>query len=161
MSMVDFRIALLTFILLLSIQGQAQQKYSGYFKASIMNDILFFPEQTDRYFSNGISLDFISPIIKKSPVRYIHIGYKKELPNVSGIKINQSLFTPEDLNSDSIVTGDRPYASYLLLENYHVFVNPERNIRVMSSFGLGVIGDAALGGFANYLSGRNRKRVDK
>lgn len=145
--MLTFKKVFLFASLIVTVLTEAQINYTGYLEASLMNDILFFPEQTDRYFSNGVSLDYAAPFIRKSPVRYLHIGHKNQQPSVAGLLLNQSMFTPEDLSADSIVEGDRPYASYLLLENYHVFVHSEKKLKVRSSFGLGVIGEIAQGGF--------------
>ena len=85
-------------------------KLENYVRLSYDND---FFEATDRYYTQGIQLTVIHPIIKYSPLSYALIRLNKNAANYYGLQFEQDCFTPRSIRYDSIPFGERPFASCL------------------------------------------------
>ncbi len=116
---------------------------------------------TDRFYTNGIKLNWISPELKwfedlewikrdaflsDTLKQFIKLLPYNEDPNRQrhfSFSIGQKIFTPEDINNFNLVTTDRPYAAWL----YGDIAFHSKNERQLDTFGvqLGLIGDFALG----------------
>lgn len=129
--------------------GTAQEgkPYDRYLRGTLNNDILFFTDQNDRYFSNGVAFEYSAPFLQRSPLNILLVGGRSEKRKAFSLVVTQNLYTPDELYEEDIVQGDRPYASYLLFENKGIVVDPEKLTRIESSYGLGVLGPIAGGGF--------------
>jgi lipid A 3-O-deacylase len=108
------------------------------------NDIL---DNTDRYYTNGIRFDFISPVFSRFPVCRILVPYQKNAQNYYGISIVQNMYTPSTTKVGGILYGDRPYAAYLYLGTFKITNDLQRKIRQISEIDLGVIGPSSYGDF--------------
>lgn len=98
---------------------------------------------TDRYYSQGINLEYVDPTFNKF---FLHrLLVKGKDARQMGIAIEHNLFTPSNINSDSILYGDRPYASTLTGRVFSSSYLEGTCARITSSFSFGVIGPAAGG----------------
>jgi len=101
-----------------------------------------FFSSTDRQYSQGIYIELITPVIKKSPVSKVLIPLKNGV-HYYGIRIEQDIFTPSNIGYDSIIAGERPYSGVLLLEHNLISINTMNKQRLNTSLDLGIIGPAA------------------
>ncbi len=121
----------------------------------IENDIFL---GTDYYYSNGVIFDLISPVWRKSPLRYLFIPIGKEGEQLYGMKLIQTMFTPIYPVRPDIQVGDRPFASTLYIGSYRVFNQEFRSLRFTDEWDLGIIGDAAQGrSIQSYLHGEAKR----
>jgi hypothetical protein len=98
---------------------------------------------TDRYFTQGIGLQYFDPVLHGSPLMHV-------LPSLSGQKsygliVRNSGFTPTKLNSDPALIGDRPFAATLTLGHVIVSHDADRGLTLTSRLDAGMIGQAAGG----------------
>jgi hypothetical protein len=98
---------------------------------------------TDRYYTQGLGLQYFDPALKASPVMRL-------LPALSGEKsyglnLRNSGFTPSRLDSDAALPGDRPFAATLTLGHVLVSRDPERGLTLTARLDAGMIGQAAGG----------------
>lgn len=108
------------------------------------NDIL---DNTDRYYTNGIRFDFISPYLKQSLLALMMIPYWGNGVNYYGISIAQNMYTPFSTKIGGIHHGDRPYAAYLFIGGFKISNDPGKKFRQTSELDMGVIGPLSFGDF--------------
>ncbi len=108
------------------------------------NDIL---DNTDRYYTNGIRFDFISPYLKQSPLSWLMVPYWGNGVNYYGVSIGQNMYTPFSTKVGGIHPGDRPYAAYLFIGGFKISNDPGKKFRQTSEIDLGVIGPSSFGDF--------------
>jgi lipid A 3-O-deacylase len=114
-----------------------------YLKINFDNDIF---DNTDRYYTNGIRIDIISPFLKSMPLNYVMIPYWRAAINYYGICIVQNMYTPSTTKVGGILRGDRPYAASLYLGSYKISNDPIYRYRQTSELDIGIIGPSSLGG---------------
>jgi hypothetical protein len=108
------------------------------------NDIL---DNTDRYYTNGIRFDFISPYLKQTLLSWLMVPYWGKGINYYGISIGQNMYTPYTTKVGGIHQGDRPYAAYLFIGGFKISNDPDKKFRQTSEVDLGVIGPSSFGDF--------------
>jgi hypothetical protein len=108
------------------------------------NDIL---DNTDRYYTNGIRFDFISPFLKQSPLSWLMVPYWGNGENYYGVSIGQNMYTPYTTKTGGVHEGDRPYAAYLFIGSFKISNDPKRKFRQTTDVDLGVIGPSSYGDF--------------
>jgi hypothetical protein len=113
-------------------------------KINFDNDIL---DNTDRYYTNGIRFDFISPYLRRALLSYLMVPYWGKGINYYGISICQNMYTPSTTKIGGILYGDRPYAAYLFIGGFKISNDPERKFRQTTEIDLGVIGPSSYGDF--------------
>ena len=112
------------------------------------NDMLF---GSDHYYTSGIAISYLNKKMKYSPAQLILKSKDPRNICFSGFGFEQRMFTPYSIiQSDSIV-GDRPYSAYLLATNFSVLINPERQLKISNELGIGIMGPAAAGEWAQSL----------
>lgn len=114
----------------------------NYIRINYDNDLF---TKTDRYYTQGIRIEFINSSLQKSPFSYLFFRSGKNARNYFGLGVNQNVYTPRNINQDSITHGERPYAGTLFLSGFLISLNDEKHIRLSSQLNLGVIGPPALG----------------
>ena len=115
-----------------------------FLKINFDNDIL---DNTDRYYTNGIRIDIISPFLKPFPLNYLMIPYWGKGVNYYGISIVQNMYTPSTTKIGGILYGDRPYAAYLYLGTFKISNDPTKRFRQSTELNIGIIGPSSYGGF--------------
>ena len=114
------------------------------FRINFDNDVF---DNTDRYYTNGVRFDFISPALRQSPLSWLMVPYWGQGINYYGISILQNMYTPSTTKVGGIQYGDRPYASYLVFGSFKISNDPIKKFRQTSEIDLGVIGPMAFGDF--------------
>ncbi|MDQ3047885.1 MAG: lipid A deacylase LpxR family protein [Bacteroidota bacterium] len=113
-----------------------------YFRFNYDND---FFSATDRYYTQGIYIDLVMPVIRHSPFSKVLIRLNKKADNYYGITLRQDGFTPRSIRYDSLVIGERPYASLFFVTHTLASVNQEKMLKLCTSLDLGVMGPDAKG----------------
>lgn len=112
-----------------------------YFRFHYDND---FFTATDRYYTQGITLEYIHPSIKRFlPAKLLWKPFAS--PAQYGISLNLFAYTPTSILSDVILYGDRPFDANISLETFLVQADPIREQQVVTAFSIGVMGPLALG----------------
>jgi len=106
-----------------------------------------FWEKTDQYFTNGIRFYHADQFYSKSPINFLLLPFVKTDKGIQeyGIGIIHNMYTPSNVKDLTLQEGDRPFASYLVLDEYKTWINPETKFRIRSEFYLGLIGSYAFG----------------
>ena len=113
----------------------------SYFRFQYDNDYF---TKADRYYSQGISFEYVHPHLRYFPVTKILL---KPLNSTFtyGIALHIFGYTPTSILSDSILYGDRPYAALITLKTFSIANDTIRKKRIAAAFTIGVIGPAGLG----------------
>jgi len=132
------------------LSSQVNDKFSSmimlgresFLKISFDNDIL---DYTDRFYTNGIRFDFISPVLQQFPLSKLMIPYWRSGTNYYGISLVQNMYTPSTTKVQGILFGDRPYAAYLYFGTFKITNDPIKKYRQTSELDMGVIGSYSFG----------------
>ena len=108
------------------------------------NDFFF---GTDYYFTQGMTLDVVSPALARSPANHLLPAGPAGSTRYHGIGLRYDGFTPLRIEDDFIRVGDRPYAAYLYASLYRVSNRPAQKQRLTGTLDVGFIGPAAGGKF--------------
>ena len=111
-----------------------------YFTANYDND---FFSATDRYYTQGVYFEFITPFLRKSPLSRILIPLNKNSQNYFGLSIRQDCFTPGSIRYDTLNYLDRPYAASMYLSQFLISMDKVERRRLTSRIDLGIIGPCA------------------
>jgi hypothetical protein len=136
------------------------------FTLQVENDFFNLFGRTDRDYTNGLRLAWLSPALPELPEGWAHLltlpTFFGEKPATSvtrrfGVSLGQNLYTPDDTAASQPIPNDRPYAAWL----YASFAlqsiykrpsekNPDQQEPVRLDtlqLDLGVVGPAAAGAF--------------
>jgi lipid A 3-O-deacylase len=113
-----------------------------FLRISFDNDIL---DYTDRFYTNGIRFDLISPVFQQFPLSKLMVPYWRKGTNYYGISLVQNMYTPSTTKVDGILFGDRPYAAYLYFGTFKITNDPVKRFRQTSELDIGVIGSYSFG----------------
>ncbi len=113
----------------------------SYWRLSYDND---FFTATDKYFTQGIALEIVSPRLRALPTRRVMI-----VPRATdvryGIGYEDDGYTASDLKAPQILQDDHPYAGTKQLRVFAIADDTVRRQRVTSLLTLGIIGQGAGG----------------
>ena len=140
-----YYIITLSTFLALQVTLQAQEgTYQRAFSVAFENDMF---NKMDWYYTNGLQFLLYHPSFEKSPFDRVLIPFKVRAGDLAwyGLALRQELYTPRDLEDDTIRTGDHPYAATLTLSQLRVVNRSGNRIRFTSRLRVGVMGPAALG----------------
>lgn len=113
----------------------------NYFRFHYDND---FFTKTDYYYTQGITLEYVNPVIRKLPGTAVLLKQKNCAP-IYGITFNLFGYTPTSIKSNAILYGDRPYEGSMSLKLFTASSNNIKHLRIASAISIGIIGPAALG----------------
>ncbi|MFI5345433.1 MAG: lipid A deacylase LpxR family protein [Elusimicrobiota bacterium] len=99
---------------------------------------------TDRYYTQGIGLQYFFPALKRDPAAFLILRLPGEDYD-AGLVLRNSGFTPSRLTSDAPLIGDRPFAATLTAGHVVVSRDRERGLTLTAELEGGVIGQAAGG----------------
>lgn len=114
----------------------------SFLKINFDNDIL---DYTDRFYTNGIRIDIISPAFSGNPLSKLLLPYWGAGTNHYGISLVQNMYTPSTTKTGGILYDDRPYAAYLYLGSFKITNDPIHKFRQTSELDLGIIGPWSFG----------------
>ena len=115
-------------------------KLENYIRLQYDND---FFSATDRYYTQGVQLSIIHPIIKYSPLSYALIRLNRKALNYYGLNIEQDCFTPKSIRYDTLNYLERPYAAIFFVSHTLNSLNPEKKMALQTQLDLGEIGPCA------------------
>ncbi|MEW6469899.1 MAG: lipid A deacylase LpxR family protein [Bacteroidota bacterium] len=98
---------------------------------------------TDYYFTQGVRLDAVAPVVGRSPFRLVLPKAGKKAQDVHGLLISQECFTPTRITSDTILTGDRPFAACIFIGQQRISSNAAAKYRLISEVTFGFLGSRA------------------
>lgn len=134
---------LFLFILFIFQNTNAQQLDSDRFiDISYANDLF---TGTDEYFTQGIRIEVVVPIFRKTPINLISFLPKRNSESQYSIALQQDGFTPSSIRYDSILQGDRPYCASLFITNSQYSYYKNKKMFIHSQLAFGAIGPLALG----------------
>lgn len=119
-------------------------KTENYFKLDYDND---FFSATDRYYTQGIILTFIHPLVRYSPFSYTLIRLSKKALNYYGLHAEQDVFTPRSIryNGGQIYYGERPFTAVFFVSHSLTSIHRERKFLLRTQLDLGILGPEAMG----------------
>ena len=106
------------------------------------NDLFF---RTDYYFTQGMTLTLVHPILARLPVRHLLAAGPRGSTQQHGLTLRYDGFTPLRIQDPFIRVGDRPYAAYLYASFFRGSIQPARHQRLTTALEIGFIGPAAGG----------------
>lgn len=124
--------------------GQLPQAVSHdrYLRFNYDNDYF---SATDRYYTQGICIEWIAPVIQRSFVGKV-LRHPKELTTLYyGVALERDGFTPASIRRDSIYYGERPYAGTMFLSHFIIALNNKKRFKLFSRLDLGIIGPVVGG----------------
>jgi hypothetical protein len=107
------------------------------------NDVFF---QTDRYFTNGLELEYHSQGFERLHLNNLLIDPMSESGPVYSIFLTHDIFTPKNVLGDP-EQSDRPYAGVLMIGLKSSHFSTEKRYRFSSSISAGLLGEYAGGQF--------------
>ncbi|MEI7898013.1 MAG: lipid A deacylase LpxR family protein [bacterium] len=114
----------------------------SFFKVNFDNDIM---DYTDRFYTNGIKLEILTPGLQMNPLSRLSPPYWSSGTNYYGISLVQNMYTPSTTKTGGILFGDRPYASYLYIGSFKITNDPTHTFRQTSELDAGIIGPNSYG----------------
>jgi hypothetical protein len=114
----------------------------SFIRVNFDNDIL---DYTDRFYTNGIKIEIISPGLQMNPLRKLMVPYWGSGTNYYGLSLVQNMFTPSTTKTGGILYGDRPYAAYLYVGTFKITNDPDHRFRQTSELDAGIIGPTSYG----------------
>ncbi len=113
----------------------------SYWRLAYDND---FFTATDKYFTQGIVLEVVSPSIRRVPLTGVLLA-----PSHSAVRFGVSYeddgYTASDLKASQILLNDHPYAGTKQLRLFSIAIDTTRARRITSALTLGIIGQGAGG----------------
>jgi hypothetical protein len=107
------------------------------------NDVFF---QTDRYFTNGLELEYHTQWPEQLAIANLLIDPMSESGPVYSLILTHDIFTPKNVIGDPAQT-DRPYAGVLMAGLKAAHFSAEKKYRFTSEISAGLIGEYAGGQF--------------
>ena len=108
------------------------------------NDFFF---GTDYYFTQGMTLDWASPALARSPANRLLLRGPAGSVRTHGVALRYDGFTPLSITDARIRVGDRPYAAYFYASLYRVSNQAGKRQRLTTAVEIGYLGPAAGGKF--------------
>jgi lipid A 3-O-deacylase len=112
-----------------------------YFRIHYDNDYF---TKTDEYYTQGITLEYAAPDIKKCISSKL-LFTPKNTDITYGFRIDNFGYTPTSLRSDSILYGDRPYCGDMSASTFAIAVDTVKQQIIATTFILGLMGQGAGG----------------
>jgi hypothetical protein len=112
-----------------------------YIAVNIDNDMW---DYTDYYYTAGQSLEVYHPAISYSPLAKLLPSLRQSI-NFYSVNLTLNLYTPTLLTWKTVLEGDRPFSSYLVLGHRKSSLSPSKRMRMDSEFDLGVLGPYSMG----------------
>ena len=118
----------------------SKPKLENYIRLNYDND---FFSATDRYYTQGINLTLVHPIIRYSPISWSLIKLNEKALNYYGLIFTQDCFTPRSIRYDTINYLERPYAATFFVSHFLTSINSTKKTLLQTQVDLGFIGPCA------------------
>ncbi len=114
---------------------------TNYLRFNYEND---FFTGTDYYYSQGITIEYANPVLKKNPINKLLL-FSQHDKSKYGISFNIFGYTPTTIESDEVLLNDRPFQANMLSKSFVLNIDSIKKQRIASSVSVGIMGPAALG----------------
>ena len=125
-------------------QVDSTGKIDRYYRHNYEND---FFASTDRYYTQGVYLEFFLPVLKKTllaktliPLRIRCNRVGKPVLNYYGMSLERQGFTPRSIRHEGIYYGERPFAAVAYVTHQLISLDPEKRLRLTTRINLGFMG---------------------
>lgn len=125
-----------------NLQAYKNINSDRYIRLNYEND---FFTATDEYYTQGISLEVVSPAMKHNPLTWL-LPAPGKWQTRYGLGIEHNGYTPTNTDFNDIRYGDRPFAGILVLKTFQLSTDKVHTQRFSSSLSTGVIGPLAGAG---------------
>ena len=120
---------------------ERETQRDGWWRVAYDND---FFSATDKYFTQGIVIEVVTPSLRKLPTRQVLIAPSGSVTRY-GLAYEDDGFTASDLKIPGILYNDHPYAATRQLRAFAIASDTTRAQRISSSLNVGIIGQGAAG----------------
>lgn len=120
------------------------QKTENYLILNYDND---FFSATDRYYTQGIQLTLVHPVVRYSPFSYTLLKLNKTARNYYALQFEQDVFTPRSIRymGGAVYLGERPFTAIFFVSHALSSIDATNKIMLRSQLDLGIIGPEAKG----------------
>lgn len=129
------------FSLVVESQVDSTARPDRYYKHKYEND---FFASTDRYYTQGVYLEFFLPVFKKTLLAktLIPLGSKNgnKTLNYYGMSLERQGFTPRSIRHFGIYYGERPFAAVAFFTHQLISINPKKTLRLTTRICTGFMG---------------------
>jgi hypothetical protein len=148
-----FSFALLNKVTGQSIPSEELQKtaQTRYISISSQNDIFQVFNNSDKYFTNGISVELAHRIFNNPVARAILLKNKGNYKSEYALSLSQHMYTPADLSKSEVDSSDRPYCGLLYFAYTRHSNNSQIGRKIVSRLFVGVTGPMAGASDFQYL----------
>ncbi len=98
---------------------------------------------TDRYYTQGVQVRHAADLWERLPTSRLLLRLPSDADPLYGFFLRQDCYTPRSIRSDTIRTGDRPFAALLYLGQEATSSDEAGGIRLRSHYKLGLLGPCA------------------
>ncbi len=110
------------------------------------NDIITYAN-TDRYFTNGITIDLQAAWLRHSVLKRLMLPYGHKAFVSYDLSMVQDMYTPTDTRVAPKLSHDRPYASYLYFGFRKTTSDALRKLRISTRLDAGYLGPYSPGSY--------------
>jgi len=129
-------------------------------KVNFENDLITYAN-TDRYFTNGITIDLQAAWLSHSSVQKLMIPYRHPALVSYNLSMVQDMYTPTDTRIAPTLKRDRPYSSYLYFGYRKTVSDPLCKLRISSLLDAGYLGPYSPGSYLQTLVHKTFPSNDK
>ncbi len=119
-------------------------------KFTFENDLITW-NNTDRYFTNGITVELKAPWVSGIAASRLILPYRHPSASNTSLLLVQNMYTSADTRIPPTLQDDRPFASYIYLGIRKLNIDFTRRMRMSSTLYAGVIGPYSPGSFLQTL----------
>lgn len=132
------------FTIITSITTSAQTEEGTSINLTVENDLFLFKgDGTDRYYTNGIRLEYFYQKEKRRFLSSLLLQISDD-KNIYSWGLSQNMFTPSRIDIKDIQYDDRPYAGTLFAIHSLSSYDYSKKIKIASELNMGVIGPLSL-----------------
>lgn len=117
-----------------------QHNLRSFLELDYAND---FFTATDRYYTQGVQLRHAADAWARSPTASLLLRLTADTDPLHGFFLRQECYTPASIRSDTVRTGDRPFAALLFLGQEAASTDARKGSRLRTRFRLGFLGPCA------------------
>lgn len=114
------------------------------------NDLITYAN-TDRYFTNGITLDLQAAWLSHSAFQRLMVPYRHKALVSYHLSLVQDMYTPADTRVAPTLHNDRPYSSYLYVGFRRTVSDAARKFKMSSQLDVGYLGPYSPGSYLQTL----------
>ena len=124
-----------------TVGAERETRREAWWRIAYDND---FFTATDRYFTQGVVVEVVTPALGRLPTRRLLIAPRGSVSRF-GLAYEDDGYTASDLKASQILRNDHPYAGTRQLRAFSIATDAAKGQRVSSSLNLGIIGQGSGG----------------